>query len=308
MKQLKQSILALLLIAGASFDCMAQQTPTQERTVKIGRVIGEADRLLKETSPREALAIIEEEFETELPPFDGANFETASASWSLYSSFARLNFEAARAALDAGYWEKAADYHKREKEVANGAFVKYKEAMTGQIQGWETERKARQFIIDANAEAIKELKAKDEKDYTNEDYISKEKLMEWEKSVKEAEDAIKYFEDRITRAEKEVEFYNPVEPREDAILQHIATQQEGIDAYRGGPGDKAKWVEGVVANHAQYMQSYPTVEDKIRFTYRLMVVSPESKTVPVLLNLLQGNATEAELRRAIQSSRPPARR
>ncbi|MCL1907904.1 MAG: hypothetical protein FWG12_00875 [Holophagaceae bacterium] len=308
MKQLKQSLLAFSLIAGASFACIGQQTPIQERTVKIGRIIGEADKLREEINPREALAIIEEELETELPPFDGANFETVSASWTLYSSMARLNFEAARASLDGGFWEKAAEFHKKEREVVNGALAKYKDAMAKIIQNWDNERKVRQSIIDANGEAIVALKAKDEKDYTNEDYLSKEKLMEWEKAVKEAEDAIKYFEDRIARAEKEAEFYNPPEPREDAVLQHIADQQAGIDTYRGGPGDKAKWVEGVVANHVQYMQNFGEAKDKIHFTYRLLALSPDSKTVPVLLNLLQGKATDAELRRAIQANRAPARR
>ena len=313
MKQLQRSLLTILLAAGTSFICFAQteqQTPiqvqVQEHTLKIGNLVLKSNELIR-NNPREALTMFEEVLLAEAPVFNSENPNMVIASFNLYSNLARLYFESARAADSAGYWEKAAEYHKKSVEVIDGAAVKTKESFTKFSENYESWHAQIQSLLDANIDEINKLKAKDEKDYTNEDWESKEKLVKWENDLKEVQEAIDYYKKYIEDAENRAAWYR-TPSREELMLEKIKEQQAEIDGYRGGPGDAAKWVEGVVASYATYMQNYSSVEDRISMTYRLMVLSPESKTAPVLLNVLEGRATEADLKRATQAARRPAAR
>jgi len=308
MKQLKRSILTILLAAGASLVCFAQtaqQTPIQEHTLKIGGLILKANELIH-NNPREALTAFEEVLLLEPPPFDSENPNAVIASFGLYGNLARLYFESARAADSAGYWEKAAEYHKKSVEVINDATAKAKEAFTKFSENYVSWHAQIKSLLDANIEEINKLKNKDEKDYTNEDWESKEKLMKWENDLKEVQDAIDYYKRYIENAENQAAWYR-TPSREGLMLEKIKLQQDEIDVYPGGRGDAAKWVEGVVANHNVYMSNYPSQEDRIALTYRLIVLSPDSKTAPILLDLLQGKATQADLTKAVRA-RPAATR
>ena len=307
MKHLKRPLLTILLAAGASFTCFAQTaqpTPTQEYHQKVNSLIGKANEMIQ-NDPREALAAFEAQIQIEAPAFDTESPAGMVASSQLYTSLARFYFESARAADSAGHWEKAAEYHRRSVQVILEATTKTKESSAKFSEGFEHLATQIQGIMDANADEINKLKTKEEKDYTNDDWLSKEKLLKWETDLKELQDAIGYYKNLVQNVENQAVYYRTTSG-EDRMLEKIRGTQNEIDNYRGGPGDKAKWVEGVVANHNAYMSNYHSQEDRIAMTYRLIVLSPESTTAPVLLNVLQGKATEADLKRAIQR-RPPAR-
>jgi len=299
MKQIRRSLLIISFAAGAVLTCVAQtseQTPIQVYSGKVGSLIRQANQMI-EANPREALTTIEEMLQTEPPAFDSENANTVIASYGLYANLARLYFEAARAADDAGYWEKSAEYHKKSAQVINEAAAKTKEAFTKFTDYFGNVSKHIKSIMDANAEEINKLKAKDEKDYTNDDRLSKEKLVGWEKELTESQDAVDFYAKFIQRTENDAAWYNSTPSREEIILNKIKQQQDEIDTYRGGAGDPVKWVEGVVAGYSAYLKSF-SQEEKISFVYRLMILSPDSKTAPVLLAILQGKATDADLTKA----------
>jgi len=303
MKQIKRSLLTLSFAAGVAFTCFAQsteQTPIQAYTMKIGNLIKQANQMI-DANPREALAVFEEMLQTEPPAFDSENANTVIASYGLYANLARLYFEAARAADDAGYWEKSAEYHKKSVQVINDAVTNTKDAFTKFTEYFGNVAKHIKSIMDANAEEIAKLRAKNEKDFTAEDRASREKLDAWERELKENHDAVDFYAQYMQRTQSDAAWYNTTPSREEIILNKIKQQQDEIDTYRGGAGDAAKWVEGVVAGYSAYLKNF-NQEEKISFVYRLMVLSPESKTAPVLLAVIQGKATDADLNRARTAS------
>ncbi|MDR0499176.1 MAG: hypothetical protein LBH03_05525 [Holophagales bacterium] len=299
MKHLRRSLLLISFAAGASFSCIAQsaeQTPIQEHALKIGALISQANQLI-EANPREALTTFEEILQKEPPAFDSENFNTVSASYGLYANVARLYFEAARAADDGGYWEKSAEYHKKAAEVISDAAAKTKEALEKNIEYFGSATKHLQAIMDANADEINKLRAKDEKNYTNDDLLQKEKLTGWEKELKDSQETVDFYAKYIERVTKDAAWYTPTPSREEIMLDKIKQQRDQIENYIGGRGNTVKFVEGIVAGYVKYMENFSQGE-KISFTYRLMVLSPDSKTAPVLLDVLRGKATKADLDRA----------
>ncbi|MCL1893396.1 MAG: hypothetical protein FWG02_04050 [Holophagaceae bacterium] len=307
MKHIRKSVIAMLLVFGVGFACMAQQNPVRERTAKIGKVSYDAYTLRTQNNPRQALAMIEEELATEIPPFDTEDPSKVDDSWRLYKNLTAMYDQAASCAYDGGFWEKAVDYYRKAGETIKEASEKSIVAFMPFKKRYEDVRTFIQATLDSNADAIKELNAKDEKDYTDADREAKQKLDKWQEDLDGVEKNIKYFDDFIANTEIDVKKYNPDPPHEDALLQGIAEEQERIDTYKGGAGNKAKYVEGIVANYATYLRGWEDSQ-KIHFVYRLMALSPDSKSAPIWLAMLQGNATEAELKRAIQASRAPARR
>jgi len=110
---LKQSILAIILIAGASFTCAAQtadQATIREHSQTIRTVMQDAGKQMQ-TDPRESLAMLEKVIEADLPAldFDGDDPNTVIASYDLCRNMAYLYREAAKAADYCGQWEKAAE-------------------------------------------------------------------------------------------------------------------------------------------------------------------------------------------------------
>jgi hypothetical protein len=120
--------------------------------------------------------------------------------------------------------------------------------------------------------------------------------------VKVADDAIGYYADRIERADKDLAFYNnPEQSFAGRTQEKIKMLQDQANK----AGGAAKFVESVIFYYQKQLPLYaPTQEDKIAFAYRLTVIAPNSRTAPVLLEWLKGNATEADLKRAIAASRP----
>jgi len=305
MKPIKRSILAFLYAAGASLACvglLAQQpSPTRAFNAKLAMAISEAGKI-KPENPREALAILEEALADDPPPFDSTDANTAIESFSAYRSLAHTYYEAAQAAHDSGYWEKEPDFYNKSGQVVNDALGKLKEVFAKVSEGYELALKQVQAILEVNAEDIQKLKAKDEKNYTNEDYDAKEKMDKWEKDQKEYQNGLQWFKNNLADREKEAKTYNPDPPFADQVMERIDRQMAEINSYKAGPGDKSKWVEGIVASHALYMANYTQQSDKINLAYRLMALAPESKTAPILLELLKGRATQAELTKAVQAT------
>jgi hypothetical protein len=281
----------------------AQRDPVQEYTASLRKAFGEA-RGLKDSDPQRAMAIFDEFFQTEPPAgdFDSENPNAVDASYTLYSLLARMYWEAARHADDIGLWEKAAGHFTKAGELIRGPAERARAAYPKFVEPYENEKRKMLEDMQSHADEIKALRAKDQSLYTNEDYTALEQVLVWEKGLEIANGAIGYYAGRIESAGRDVAFYNPEQPYAEVTMEKIRLIQSQMNKYRGG---QAKWVEAVVSNYQKQLPGYATTqEEKIAFVYRLTVLSPNSRTAPVLLEWLKGNATEAELRRAIAAAGP----
>jgi hypothetical protein len=257
---------------------------------------------IKPENPREALARLEEILSTAPPDFDDSSPNSSLESFSAYRWLAHTYYEAGQAAHDSGYWEKQPEFYNKSAQISTDAFAKLKVAFAKFSESYESGAKQVQFILDTNAEDVEKLKAKDEKEYTSEDVEARGKVDKWESDLKLYKAGVQQFSDLLSDKEKIAKVYNPEPPMAELVVEQIEKQLAEIDSYKAGPGDKAKWVEGIVANHSQYMANYTKLEDKITLVYRLMALAPGSKTAPILLDVLRGKAAEAELRKAVTAT------
>jgi hypothetical protein len=302
MRLLKHTFLALTLALGAQSALEAQSTATaqtlRENKDTIARGLRDAREMLQ-NNPQAALAKLEELIEADKPEpnFDSEDLNLVINSYDLCQSVAHLYFEAALTARFGGNWEKAADYYGKAANYLVGPAEKKKIAYARFGENIRKNIEQLQELLEADE--FKQLKAKDEKDYDNDDYTELEKLLFFENQIVENGKLRDYLLQGIERANSEVGTYNPTPSYQAGMLEMIRQFQDQINKYSGGRGNTAKWVEGVVFNNANYLKGFPSQEDKIAFTYRLIFLSPNSKTAPALLEMLKGNITEAELKRAI---------
>jgi hypothetical protein len=270
----------------------------REHKDSIARGLRDAREMLV-NDPHAALAKLEDLIAAEAPApdFDSDDLTIVIASYDLCQSIAHLYFQAATTADFGGNWEKAAayfakaaDYLVEPSEKKKVAFARFGENLKANIE---------QLKILLEDDEFKKLKAKDPNEYDNDDYTELEKILFFENQIVENGKIQEHLLQGIERANSEVATYNPTPSYQARILDKIKLFQDQIRTYRGGPGNTARWVEGVVLAFESYLKGFPTKEEKIAFTYRLIFLSPNSKTAPALLEMLKGNMSEAELKRAI---------
>jgi len=311
MRQLWNPVLAAaLLFAGASLQAQEpeqeQKEPVQDYSATISRVFREALKA-KDSDPQQALALYDELFQMEPPAgdFDSDQPDVVNASYDLYSNLAKAYWYAAMQADALGQWEKAAAYFTKAGALIVGPAEKAKAAYPKFVEGYEDHKRHYLDELERNAEKIKALEAKDEAKYTNDDFTELDHVQELRRGIDVANRAIGYYADRIEKASREVTFYNPEMPFAERTNEKIKMIQDQINKYKGGPGNKVKWVEGIVSDYQRQLPGYATTpEEKLAFAYRLTVLSPNSKTAKALVEWLKGNASEADLKRAIAASRP----
>jgi tetratricopeptide (TPR) repeat protein len=306
----------------------------QEYTASLRTAFTEARGLIKDGDPLRAMAAFDEFFRAEPPEgdFDSEDPNAVDASYTLYSLLARMHWEAARHADAIGRWERAAECYTKAAGLIVGPAEKVAAVYPRFAEPYENEKRKMLRDMETHADEIAALKAKDRASYTNDDYTALDQAQTLERGVEEANRAIAYYAGRTEAAARDVAFYG--QPYAEGASAKIRMVQEQIDKYRGGRGDRAKWVEGVISDYQKQLPGYATtLEDQVSFAYRLTVLSPGSRTAPALLEWLKARAKaaaleegggevtdearaairdalkdaerrEAELRRAIAASRP----
>jgi hypothetical protein len=303
---------------------IAQQDAVQEYSASMRKAFSEA-RGLKASDPQRAMAVFDEFFQAEPPAgdFDSGDPNVVDAGYALYSLLARMHWEAARHADDIGQWEKAAGYYTKASGLIAWLVEKVGAAYPKFAEPYENEKRKMLEDMEAHADEIAALRAKSQERYTNDDYTALDQVETWERGLKIADDAIGYYAGRIDAANRDAALYRPYA---EVTAEKIRLVQDQIDKYKGGRGDRAKWVEGVVLDYQRQLPGYATTHDeKTAFAYRLTVLSPNSRTAPLLLEWLKAKGRaeaagmeeadmgealkeagrrEAELNRAIKASRP----
>jgi hypothetical protein len=320
-------------------DDGAARPSVQEYTASLRKAFTEARGLIKDGDPLRAMAAFDDFFRTEPPAgdFDSEDPNAVDASYTLYSLLARMHWEAARHADAIGRWERAAECYAKAAELIAGPAEKVTAACPRFAEPYENEKRQMLKDMETHADEIAALKAKSQAEYTNDDFTALDQALALERGIDVANGAIAYYAGRMETAARDVAFYG--QPYAEGASAKIRLVQEQIDKYKGGRGDKAKWVEGVISDYQKQLPGYATtLEDQVSFAYRLTVLSPGSRTAPALLEWLRAKAKadaasraaleegagevtdetraavrdalkdaerrEAELRRAIAASRP----
>ena len=264
---MRRSLALLLpaLLAPAQDAPLAQRLRTERP---------EVERLMEAFQAKEALAKAEALLPAQKPTWDNTDGNAQYRSYLALQDVAAAYYLASRAALAAGLWEKALDHAKgAQATVADNAaqaglaFPKIAEIYEGRA------KRGREMLVENDA-YIKELRAKanpDAGDKQQLDLVAAE-----EKGIAENDKWAKTFQGFLDAAKKDASRYDPWVKALDDQLKAVEAQ---IAEYKGGKGDKVKWVEGIISSPTYLTTAYPDKRERVAFLYRLAVLDPESAKV-----------------------------
>ena len=194
---------------------------------------------------------------------------------------------AAEAADSAGAWEKALEYAKTAKILANECYAGVKEPFTQTVAYYKQAGARAQQVLDENADRIKELKGKSALDPGERQEL--DLALGVEKEVLDCAKWMKFFQTYLDVTKRENEAYDPLVKVMEDKIKGEATQ---IEEYKAGKGEKTKWVEAVVSSPG-YLEAQGDKAGRARWLYRLATIDPENKKVQHQLDILNGKAAAA---------------
>ena len=270
--------LTLLLAPGL----IQAQAPTFSQRLKAGRP--QVEGLMNAFEFRQALALAQGLLPDAKPAFDKSTVRAIHTSvWNFIEAGQAYSL-AFRAAAAAGQWEKSLEYLGKALEIARESQAAGQAPLTELMNDWQRKADAAKALLESNAEAVKELKAKARtEDYEQE---SVERIKVWEKDLAEGTKNAGFFKYDLEMSARDVAGYENFKARMEA---QIKSQQGEIEAYKPHPGDRKHWVEAVIANHAT-LDALPDRGDRIERLCRLSVLDPENKKVEHELEVQQGKA------------------
>ena len=242
------------------------------------------DKLLAELKFPEAQKRAEALLPTVKPAFDKTNNQTMVQSCATYMDLGQAYRMALETADAAGAWEKALEYAKTAKALSLESYAAVKEPFTQTVTYYTASGVRAKQVLEENSDRIKELKA-----MTTLDPGQRQELdlaLGVEKEVGDSAKWVKFFQTYLDVTKRESEAFDPLVTIMEKKLQG---EQDQINEYKGGKGDKTKWVEAVVSSPA-YLEAQGDKAGKARFLYRLATLDPESKKVQHQLDILNGKA------------------
>ena len=261
----------------------AAQAITFSQGFKAGKP--EVERLMTAFAFKEAYAKAQSLLPTANPAFDSSSVNGVHTSCWNWIEAGQAYTLAFRGAESAGQWEKGMEYIAKALEIAKENQAKGLAPLTEQMDYWKKKADGAKSMLDANADAIKELKAKTKvEDYEVE---SLERVKAWDKDFADGDKWSKFFKYDLDMSARDVDYYQKLSEMMD---KRIKSQQEEIEAYKPHPGDKKHWVEAVIATHS-YLDSIPDRGDKIALLCRLSVLDPENSKVLHELDVQLGKAS-----------------
>ncbi|MBI1753657.1 MAG: hypothetical protein HY014_08485 [Acidobacteria bacterium] len=281
----KTAFLSLFLLPAALFAQAPAASPSLGERIKAERPA--IEQLLAELKYPEAYKRAEALVPATRPVFDKKDNTTLVQSCTANMEMAEALRLAAETADSAGAWEKALEYAKLARSLAQEAYAGVKEPFA-QTVAYYTQSGARaKQVLEENADRIKELKAKSVLDPGERQEL--DLAMGVEKEVGDSAKWVKFFQTYIDVTKRESEAYDPLVKVMEDKLKGEADQ---VEEYKAGKGDRLKWVEAVVSSPA-YLEAQGDRAGKARWLYRLAVISPDSKKVQHQLDVLNGKAAAA---------------
>lgn len=272
----------LLLTALPALVAQAPEVPLAQR---LQTERPEIDKLLEAFQPKEALARAEALLPAQAPAWDKKDGNAQYRSYLAFNDFGKAYFLAHRTALAAGQWEKALDYGKKAQACMVDNAKNAEELFPKIVEGYEARMKQTQTALKADEAYIKELRAK-----ANPDAGDKQQLdlvAGLEKSIVEDEKWAKAFQSFIDAAKKNAGLYDPWVK---AVEEKLKSEASQIEDYKAGKGDKAKWVEAIIAHPTYLATNYPDKGARMDFLFRLSVLAPENDKVNHQIDVELGKA------------------
>ena len=277
---------ALLCSVLLSAALLAQApAPSLGDRVKAERPL--VEQLLADLKYPEAMKRAEALLPATRPVFDKKDNSTLVQSCAANLDMAEALRLAAEAADSAGAWEKALDYAKTAKTLANECYAGVKEPFTQTVAYYKQAGARAQQVLDENADRIKELKGKSALDPGERQEL--DLALGVEKEVLDCAKWMKFFQTYLDVTKRENEAYDPLVKVMEDKIKGEATQ---IEEYKAGKGEKTKWVEAVVSSPA-YLEAQGDKAGRARWLYRLATIDPENKKVQHQLDILNGKAAAA---------------
>ena len=245
------------------------------------------EQLLADLKYPEAMKRAEALLPAARPVFDKKDNSTLVQSCAANLDVAEALRLAAEAADSAGAWEKALDYAKTAKTLANECYAGVKEPFTQTVAYYKQAGARAQQVLDENADRIKELKGKSALDPGERQEL--DLALGVEKEVLDCAKWMKFFQTYLDVTKRENEAYDPLVKVMEDKIKGEATQ---IEEYKAGKGEKTKWVEAVVSSPA-YLEAQGDKAGRARWLYRLATIDPENKKVQHQLDILNGKAAAA---------------
>ncbi|MBP7617350.1 MAG: hypothetical protein KA743_02485 [Geothrix sp.] len=245
------------------------------------------EQLLADLKYPEAMNRAEALLPATRPVFDKKDNSTLVQSCAANLDMAEALRLAAEAADSAGAWEKALEYAKTAKILANECYAGVKEPFTQTVAYYKQAGARAQQVLDENTDRIKELKGKSALDPGERQEL--DLALGVEKEVLDCAKWMKFFQTYLDVTKRENEAYDPLVKVMEDKIKGEATQ---IEEYKAGKGEKTKWVEAVVSSPA-YLEAQGDKAGRARWLYRLATIDPENKKVQHQLDILNGKAAAA---------------
>ncbi|NWJ40171.1 MAG: hypothetical protein HXX12_04275 [Geothrix sp.] len=243
------------------------------------------EQLLAEFKYSEAVQRTEALLPATRPAFDKKDNSTLVQSCAANLDMAEALRLAAEAADSAGAWEKALEYAKTAKALANESYVGVKEPFAQTVAYYKQAGARAQQVLDENDGRIKELKGKSALDPGERQEL--DLALGVEKEVVDCAKWVKFFQTYLDVTKRENEAYDPlVKVMEDKLK----SEADQIADYKAGKGEKTKWVEAVISTPA-YLERFTEKSGKAQWLNRLAVLDPENRKVQHQLDLLSGKVT-----------------
>jgi hypothetical protein len=243
------------------------------------------EQLLAELKYAEAVKRTEALLPATRPVFDKKDNSTLVQSCAANLDMAEALRLAAEAADSAGAWEKALEYAKTAKALANEAYAGVKEPFTQTVAYYKQAGVRAQQVLEENDARIKELKAK-----TTLDAGERQELdlaIGVEKEQVDCAKWVKFFQTYLDVTKRENEAYDPLVK---VMEEKLKSEADQIADYKAGKGEKTKWVEAVISTPA-YLERFTEKSGKAQWLNRLAVLDPENKKVQHQLDILAGKVT-----------------
>ena len=240
------------------------------------------EQLLADLKHTEALKRAEALLPATRPTFDKKDNSTLVQSCAANLDMAEALRLAAEAADASGSWEKALEYARTAKSLANECYAGVKEPFTQTVAYYKQAGLRAQQVLDENDARIKELKGKSALDPGERQEL--DLALGVEKEVVDCAKWMKFFQTYLDVTKREDGAYDPLVK---VMEEKLKSEADQIADYKAGKGEKTKWVEAVISTPA-YLERFPEKAGKAQWLNRLAFLDPENRKVQHQLDVLNG--------------------
>ena len=253
------------------------------------------EQLLADLKHTEALKRAEALLPATRPTFDKKDNSTLVQSCAANLDMAEALRLAAEAADASGSWEKALEYARTAKSLANECYAGVKEPFTQTVAYYKQAGLRAQQVLDENDARIKELKGKSALDPGERQEL--DLALGVEKEVLDCAKWMKFFQTYLDVTKREDGAYDPLVK---VMEEKLKSEADQIADYKAGKGERTKWVEAVISTPA-YLERFAEKSGKAQWLNRLAFLDPENRKVQHQLDVLNGRAVATPAKKGKKS-------